>query len=194
MSGWRTFVQMTRNPKSDVTVLMVTFLLTVIFDLTVAIEVGLLIACLLFMRRMAETTQVKVIAGEIDPNEETDAEVHEERLAIPHGVEVYEINGPYFFGVANKFDDLMATMEQRPKVRVIRMRRVPFIDSTGMHNLQNLCQMSHREGIHIVLSGVQPNVFSVLEKNGFCHMLGKEHICPNINVALEKAGEIASRA
>ncbi|HBC29029.1 MAG TPA: sodium-independent anion transporter [Prevotellaceae bacterium] len=194
MSGWRTFVQMTRNPKSDVTVLMVTFLLTVVFDLTVAIEVGLLIACLLFMRRMAETTQVKVIAGEIDPNEETDAEVHEERLAIPHGVEVYEINGPYFFGVANKFDDLMATMEQRPKVRVIRMRRVPFIDSTGMHNLQNLCQMSHREGIHIVLSGVQPNVFSVLEKNGFCHMLGKEHICPNINVALEKAGEIASRA
>ncbi|MGN0233161.1 MAG: SulP family inorganic anion transporter [Bacteroidaceae bacterium] len=190
MSGWRTFVQMMRNPKSDITVLLITFLLTVIFDLTVAIEVGLLIACLLFMRRMAETTQIKVIAGEIDPNEETDAEVHEEHLSIPKGVEVYEINGPYFFGIASKFDDIMINLEKRPKVRIIRMRRVPFIDSTGIHNLQNLCQMSHREGIHIVLSGVQPKVFNVLENNGFCEMLGKDHICPNINVALKKAEEI----
>ena len=190
MSGWRTFVQMMRNPKSDITVLLITFFLTVIFDLTVAIEVGLLIACLLFMRRMAETTQIKVIAGEIDPNEETDAEVHEEHLMIPKGVEVYEINGPYFFGIASKFDDIMVNLEKRPKVRIIRMRRVPFIDSTGMHNLQNLCQMSHREGIHIVLSGVQPKVYSVLENNGFCEMLGKDHICPNINVALKKAVEI----
>ena len=190
MSGWRTFVQMMRNPKSDITVRLITFFLTVIFDLTVAIEVGLLIACLLFMRRMAETTQIKVIAGEIDPNEETDAEVHEEHLVIPKGVEVYEINGPYFFGIASKFDDIMVNLEKRPKVRIIRMRRVPFIDSTGMHNLQNLCQMSHREGIHIVLSGVQPKVYSVLENNGFCEMLGKDHICPNINVALKKAEEI----
>ena len=190
MSGWRTFVQMMRNPKSDITVLLIPFFLTVIFDLTVAIEVGLLIACLLFMRRMAETTQIKVIAGEIDPNEETDAEVHEEHLVIPKGVEVYEINGPYFFGIASKFDDIMVNLEKRPKVRIIRMRRVPFIDSTGMHNLQNLCQMSHREGIHIVLSGVQPKVYSVLENNGFCEMLGKDHICPNINVALKKAEEI----
>ena len=190
MSGWRTFVQMMRNPKSDIIVLLITFFLTVIFDLTVAIEVGLLIACLLFMRRMAETTQIKVIAGEIDPNEETDAEVHEEHLVIPKGVEVYEINGPYFFGIASKFDDIMVNLEKRPKVRIIRMRRVPFIDSTGMHNLQNLCQMSHREGIHIVLSGVQPKVYSVLENNGFCEMLGKDHICPNINVALKKAEEI----
>ena len=193
MSGWRTFLQIMRNPKSDIAVLIVTFLLTVIFDLTVAIEVGLLIACLLFMRRMAETTQVKVIADEIDPNEETDAEVHEERLVIPQGVEVYEINGPYFFGIASKFDDIMATMEKRPKVRIIRMRRVPFIDSTGIHNLQNLCQMSHREGTHIVLSGVQQKVYDVLEHNGFCHLLGKDHICPNINVALKKAEEIAHR-
>ena len=190
MSGCRTCVQMMRNPKSDITVLLITFFLTVIFDLTVAIEVGLLIACLLFMRRMAETTQIKVIAGEIDPNEETDAEVHEEHLVIPKGVEVYEINGPYFFGIASKFDDIMVNLEKRPKVRIIRMRRVPFIDSTGMHNLQNLCQMSHREGIHIVLSGVQPKVYSVLENNGFCEMLGKDHICPNINVALKKAEEI----
>lgn len=190
MSGWRIFVQMMRNPKSDIAVLIVTFLLTVIFDLTVAIEVGLLLACLLFMRRMAESTQIKVIADEIDPNEETDAEVHEEHLSIPQGVEVYEINGPYFFGIANKFEELMATMEKRPKVRVIRMRRVPFIDSTGIHNLQNLCQMSRREGTHIVLSGVTPKVYEVLENNGFGEMLGEEYICPNINVALKKAEEL----
>ena len=193
MSGWRTFAQLMKNPKSDIAVLLITFFLTVIFDLTVAIEVGLLIACLLFMKRMAETTQIKVIADEIDHNEETDAEVHEEHLVIPAGVEVYEINGPYFFGIANKFEELMAAMDNHPKVRVIRMRRVPFIDSTGIHNLQNLCEMSHREGTHIVLSGVMPNVYAVLEHNGFDRLLGKDHICPNINVALERAEAIVKR-
>lgn len=193
MSGWRTFVQLMKNPKSDIIVLYMTFLLTVIFDLTIAIEVGLLVACLLFMRRMAETTQIKVIADEIDPNEETDAQVHEEHLIIPEGVEVYEINGPYFFGIANKFEELMTALDNHPKVRIIRMRRVPFIDSTGIHNLQNLCEMSHREGTHIVLSGVTPNVYSVLEHNGFCHLLGKDHICPNINVALDRAAAIVKR-
>ena len=193
MSGWRTFLQLMKNPKSDIAVLFITFLLTVIFDLTIAIEGGLLIACLLFMRRMAETTQIKVIADEIDPNEETDAVVHEEHLVIPDGVEVYEINGPYFFGIANKFEELMAAMNDHPKVRIIRMRRVPFIDSTGIHNLQNLCEISHREGTHIVLSGVTPNVYAVLEHNGFCRLLGKDHICPNINVALERAAAILKR-
>ena len=193
MSGWRTFMQLMKNPKSDVIVLLITFFLTVVFDLTIAIEVGLLIACLLFMKRMAESTQIKVIADEIVPNDETDAEVHEEHLIIPEGVEVYEINGPYFFGIANKFEELMAAMENHPKVRVIRMRRVPFIDSTGIHNLQNLCEMSHREGTHIVLSGVTPNVYSVLEHNGFCKLLGKDHICPNINVALDRAAAIVKR-
>ena len=193
MSGWRTFLQLMKNPKSDIIVLFMTFFLTVIFDLTIAIEVGLLVACLLFMRRMAETTQIKVIADEIDPNDETDAVVHEEHLIIPEGVEVYEINGPYFFGIANKFEELMSAMNDHPKVRVIRMRRVPFIDSTGIHNLQNLCEMSHREGTHIVLSGVMPNVYTVLEHNGFCRLLGKDHICPNINVALERAASIVKR-
>ena len=193
MSGWRTFAQLMKNPKSDIAVLLVTFFLTVIFDLTIAIEVGLLIACLLFMRRMAETTEIKVIADEIDPNDETDAELHEEHLIIPDGVEGYEINGPYFFGIANKFEDLMTTMSDRPLVRVIRMRRVPFVDSTGMHNLQNLCTIARREGTHIVLSGVRENVYATLEHAGFCELLGKHNICPNINVALERAGELSRR-
>ena len=191
MSGWRTFRALMKNPKSDITVLLITFLLTVIFDLTIAIEVGLVIACLLFMRRMAETTQVKLIADEIDPAEEIDVQLHEEEhLIIPQGVEVYEINGPYFFGIANKFEDLMAGMANHPKVRIIRMRRVPFIDSTGIHNLQTLCAMSRREGTEIVLSGVQEKVYEVLDHAGLCDELGKENICPNINAALERAKEV----
>lgn len=191
MSGWRTFRELMKNPKSDITVLIITFLLTVIFDLTIAIEVGLVIACLLFMRRMAETTQVKLIADEIDPAEEIDVQLHEEEhLIIPRGVEVYEINGPYFFGIANKFEDLMAGLANHPKVRIIRMRRVPFIDSTGIHNLQTLCAMSRREGTEIVLSGVQEKVYEVLDHAGLCDELGKENICPNINAALERAKEV----
>jgi SulP family sulfate permease len=193
MSGWRSFASIMKNPKSDVIVLVVTFLLTVIFDLTMAIEVGLICACLLFMRRMAETTDVKVISDEIDPEEEqSDFQMGNlEHLTIPEGVEVYEINGPYFFGAGNKFEDLMATMgHKRPKVRIIRMRKVPFVDSTGIHNLTNLCAMSQKEGIQVVLSGVNPKVQAVLHKSGFDQMLGKENICSHINIALERANSL----
>ena len=190
MSGWRTFKALLRNPKSDVSVLLVTFFLTVIFDLTVAIEVGLLIACVLFMRRVMETTDISVIRDEIDPNNETDADTHEEHLIIPEGVEVYEINGPYFFGIATKFEEMMAQMGDRPKVRIIRMRKVPFIDSTGIHNLENLCMMSQKENITIVLSGVVDKVHKVLAKSGFYNLLGEENICPNINEALARAEQL----
>ena len=187
MSGWRTFKGLLKNPKSDVTVLLITFFLTVLFDLTVAIEVGLVIACVLFMHRVMETTEISVIQNEIDPNKDTGADTHEEHIAIPRGVEVYEINGPYFFGIANKFEDIMARLGDRPKVRVIRMRKVPFIDSTGIHNLENLCRMSQKEKITVVLSGVNDKVHRVLERSGFYTLLGEENICPNINVALERA-------
>lgn len=163
MSGWRVFKGLLKNPKADVVVLLITFFLTVIFDLTVAIEVGLVIACVLFMKRVMETTQISVITDEIDPNKESDLEVHEEHLIIPNGVEVYEINGPYFFGIATKFEEIMASLGDRPKIRIIRMRKVPFIDSTGIHNLTTLCEMSQKENIHIILSGVNPQVHNVLE-------------------------------
>ena len=190
MSGWRVFKGLLKNPKSDVTVLLITFFLTVIFDLTVAIEVGLVIACVLFMKRVMETTQISVITDEIDPNKESDLEVHEEHLIIPNGVEVYEINGPYFFGIATKFEEIMARLGDRPKIRIIRMRKVPFIDSTGIHNLTTLCEMSQKEKITVILSGVNEKVHKVLEKSGFYELLGEENICPNINVALDRAKEI----
>lgn len=189
MSGWRVFKGLLKNPKSDVTVLLITFFLTVIFDLTVAIEVGLVIACVLFMKRVMETTLISVITDEIDPNKESDLEVHEEHLIVPEGVEVYEINGPYFFGIATKFEEIMARLGDRPKIRIIRMRKVPFIDSTGIHNLTTLCKMSQKENIHIILSGVNDQVHAVLEKSGFYELLGKENICSNINEALEVAAK-----
>ena len=193
MSGWRTFMALLRNPKSDVVVLLITFFLTVIFDLTIAIEVGLLIACVLFMKRVMETTEISVIRDEIDPNQESDLEVHEEHSTLPKGIDVYEINGPYFFGIATKFEEIMSQLGDRPKIRIIRMRKVPFIDSTGIHNLANLCEMSQKENIHIILSGVNPKVHQVLEKSGFYELLGEDNICSNINEAVAKATETISK-
>ena len=191
MSGWRTFKGLLKNPKSDVTVLLVTFFLTVIFDLTIAIEIGLIIACALFIKRVMETTEISVISDEIDPSDEADMDVHEEHLLIPEGCAVYEINGPYFFGIANKFDDLMLNLNSshRPQVQIIRMRKVPFIDSTGIHNLANLIEMNHEQGIHVILSGVTPKVHSQLEKAHFYDKMNPDHICPHIDVALQKARE-----
>lgn len=193
MSEWRTFKALLKSPKADVSVLLITFFLTIIFDLTVAIEVGLLIACVLFIKRVMETTKISVITDQIDPNAEMDIAVHEEHLIIPKEVEVYEINGPYFFGIATKFEETMAQLGDRPKVRIIRMRKVPFIDSTGVHNLTMLCKMSQKEKITIVLSGVGKQVYETLEKSGFYDLLGKENICPNINVALDRANEIINK-
>ena len=193
MSGWRSFMALMRNPKSDITVLILTFLLTIIFDLTVAIEVGLICACLLFMRRMSETTDVRAVYDEIDLNEDADMERGNlEHLTIPKGVEVYEINGPYFFGAGNRFEDIMGRYGQRPKVRIIRMRKVPFIDSTGLHNLENMCLMSQKEGITIVLSGVTPKVEAVLKRNHFDQLLGGENICNHIDLALARARELTN--
>ena len=191
MSGWRSFMAMLRNPKSDITVLLLTFFLTIIFDLTVAIEFGLICACLLFMRRMAETTDVHAVLDEIDLNEDADMERGNlEHLTIPEGVEVYEINGPYFFGAGNRFEDIMARYGRRPKVRIIRMRKVPFIDSTGLHNLENMCLMSQKEGITVVLSGVNPKVEGVLKRNHFERIVGEQNICNHIDLALARANEL----
>jgi SulP family sulfate permease len=190
MSEWRSFKAILKNPKSDIIVLLVTFFLTVIFDLTVAIEVGVLIACLLCMKRMAETTNVSVLSDEIDPNADSDVQGNLEHLTIPEGVKVYEINGPYFFGIGNKFEEMMGDMGGRAKVRIIRMRKVPFIDSTGVHNLQNMCKMCSQMGVKVVLSGVNPKVMKVIEDAGMDDVVGKENICSHINLALQRAQEI----
>lgn len=186
MSGWRTVRSLLRNPKSDIAILATTFILTVVFNLTIAIEIGMLLAVLLFLRRVSENVQVSVLRDELDVAQGTEMTQHE-TLNIAKGVEVYEINGPFFFGVATKFDEVMREMGDKPVVRIIRMRKVPFIDSTGLHNLQILVESSHREGIRVILSGVNPSVQETLRKSGLNQIVGNENICDHISKAVEKA-------
>ena len=175
MSGWRTVRSLLRNPKSDIAILATTFILTVVFNLTIAIEIGMLLAVLLFLRRVSENVQVSVLRDELDVAQGTEMTQHE-TLNIAKGVEVYEIDGPFFFGVATKFDEVMREMGDKPVVRIIRMRKVPFIDSTGLHNLQILVESSHREGIRVILSGVNPSVQETLRKSGLNQIVGNENI------------------
>lgn len=187
MSEWRTFKSLLKNPKGDVSVLLVTFFLTVIFDLTIAIEIGLLIAMFIFMKRVSETTKVSVTKNAINLSEESEIFADEERLVLPDGVEVYEIDGPFFFGIANKLDSITKNLGEKPKIRIIRMRKVPFMDSTGLHNLESLFRLSKADNIQLILSGVNDSVRSMLIKSEFDKKIGAENICSNINEALDKA-------
>ncbi|MBD5270914.1 MAG: sulfate permease [Bacteroides sp.] len=194
MSGWRTIRALLHSPGSDISVLAVTFLLTVIFDLTIAIEMGLLLAVVLFLRRVMENTEIKVYSDQLDIAEGSESTVHEV-LNVNHGVQIYEIDGPFFFGVATKFDEMMrTTIADKPVVRIIRMRRVPFIDSTAIHNLETLIKSSHEENIHVVLSGVKDNVRASLVNAGIDRLLGEDHICDHITKAVVMANRIASAA
>jgi SulP family sulfate permease len=191
MSGWRTVAGIFKTPKSDVTVLIVTFVLTVVFDLTIAIEMGLLLAMILFLRRVTENTQIKVYSERLDVAEGTDLANHEV-LDVRKGVSVYEIDGPFFFGVATKFDEMMRATpgNETPIVRIIRMRKVSFIDATGLHNLEILINNSQSEGIHVVLSGVNENVHASLVNAGVDKLIGDDKICDHITKAVAMANSI----
>lgn len=196
MSGWRSFLWLAKAPKSDFIVMLVTFVLTVIFDLTIAIEVGLLLAVILFLKRTNEATVIRSFSDEIDPTYHNDVRLHGndlDMLHIPPHTEVYEIDGPYFFGIANKFDEISQRIgTDGQKVRILRMRKVSFIDSTGIHNLEQLYFRSQRCGMTLVLSGVNKHVFKTLEKSGLVQLIGRENIRDHINGALARAEEIVS--
>lgn len=194
MSDWRTFVSLSKQSKETLLVLLTTFLLTVIFDLTIAIEIGLLLAVFLTLKRLSETTNVTFTKEDIDLSKEVEtSSLDLDILHIPKGVEVYEIDGPFFFGVANKFDDIMRELGDKPVVRIIRMRKVPFVDSTGLKNLESLCRSSVKERIHVVLSGVNPKVLNTLIKSPLPMIIGDNNICSDINKALERANDILSQ-
>ena len=194
MSGWRSFLWLAKAPKSDFIVMLVTFVLTVIFDLTIAIEVGLLLAVILFLKRTNEATVIRSFSDEIDPTYHNDVRLHGndlDMLHIPPHTEVYEIDGPYFFGIANKFDEISQRIgADGQKVRILRMRKVSFMDSTGIHNLEQLYLRSQRCGMTLVLSGVNKHVFKTLEKSGLVQLIGRENIRDHINGALARAEEI----
>ena len=197
MSEWRTFKYLLKGNKMDVSVLLITFFLTVVIDLTVAIEVGLVLAIILFVKRISETSSIKVLEGDSVAGTENDeiAQLADtEHLDIAPGVEIYELDGPFFFGLASKLDEIDRDLrKQGIKVRIIRMRKVPFMDSTGLNNLRSLWKRSNRENVQIILSGVNENVLAYLNKVGFAQELGEEYIFPHIIPAVAKANELSER-
>jgi sulfate permease, SulP family len=190
MSEWRTFRAEFSAPKSDLAVLLTTFVLTVAVDLTVAIEVGMVLAAFLFMRRMSEVTNVSAVTREF--SEETGDPFATDRNAarrreIPEGVEVYEINGPFFFGAAEKFNDRVMVVEGKPKVLIIRMRNVPLIDSSGLHALGQLVRRSQRDGVRVMLSDVHAQPLVALGRSHVLDELGEESLFGNLDDALNEA-------
>lgn len=188
MSGWRTIRSMCRQSRSDIMVLFTTLLLTVIFDLTIAIEVGLVLAVVLFMRRIMENTNISVIRNEMEVHH--DGEADDERLAIPSNTEVYEIDGPFFFGVANKFEELART-RSKCQIRIIRMRKVSFIDATGLHNLEIFISSALDEGRKVILSGVNEQVYNSIKRAGIVDMVGEENVLDHIHKALQRAEQVS---
>ncbi len=186
MSEWRSFKALFRNSRSDIAVLLVTFFLTVIVDLTVAIQFGLLLAVLLFLKRLIENTEVDVIKQAVE-DDKTEFGEDGSSLIVPKDVEVFEISGPFFFGVASKFDEAERNLVKKPKIRIIRLWRVPFMDATGINNLGNFIRRSQNKNIRIILSGANERVREALDKNGIFELVGSENICENIHCALEKA-------
>ena len=188
MSGWRTIRSMCRQSASGVLVMFTTLLLTVLFDLTIAIEVGLLLAVVSFMRRIMETSNISVIRDEMELHH--DGKAADEKLSIPAGTEIYEIEGPFFFGIANKFDELTRSRDSMP-IRIVRMRKVSFIDSTGIHNLEIFVRSSLDEDRTVILSGVNKRVHAAIEKAGIVDMVGRENVLDHIHKALIRAGEVS---
>lgn len=188
MSGWRTIVSMCKSSMSGTSVLFVTLLLTVFFDLTLAIEVGLVMAIVLFMKRAMESAHISVVRDELEVHRDGE---NDEVLSIPTGTEVFEIEGPFFFGIANKFDELTRDTDAMP-IRVIRMRKVTFVDATGLHNLEIFINASKKEGRVVILSGVHDNVEKSLLKAGIVDLVGKDNVCNNIHLALQRAGEVSA--
>jgi len=193
MSEWRTFRALLKGLKSDMLVLVTTFLLTVIFDLTIAIELGLVLAVVLFVKRMSESSQISIFNEEVEEAEYVEGNIESGMLQLPKGVEVYEIEGPFFFGLANKFEETMKKIGSSPDVRIIRMRKVPFIDSTGLNNLSNLIRMSKKDKTVIVLSGVNEQVRNAIKKANIDKRIGDENICNNITEALARAEKIIAK-
>jgi len=193
MSEWKTFKYLLKGDRTDVAVLLITFGLTVIIDLTVAIEVGVLLSIVLFVRRVMQTSEIHVLEGSVSGSEQDEDRLSPEdtpMLDIPEGLEVYEINGPFFFGLASKIEEFDKNGHNGTRVRILRMRNVPFMDSTGIKNLRSLLDRSRQRGITTILSGVNPEVRKELVKFGVDKEIGEENILPHITPAMTRASEI----
>ena len=195
MSEMRSFRMLAKQSRGTLAILLATFFLTVVVDITVAIEVGLLLAVFTFINRVSKTTHVTHTKGSVDISKEIESHsgnLKDEILELPDNVEVYEIDGPFFFGVANKFDDLMRELGTKSEIRIIRMRKVPFMDATGLNNLNGLIRNSQKENIHIILSGVTESVREKLHKSTIIELVGEENVCDNIHLAVGRAIEVSA--
>ncbi|HRP07515.1 MAG TPA: STAS domain-containing protein, partial [Gemmatimonadales bacterium] len=174
MSEWRTFRDILRAPRSDVVVLLTTFLLTVLIDLTVAIQAGMVLAAFLFMKRMADVTDVSAFSGEIgDPDRpSTDESGAVYRKTLPQGVEVYEINGPFFFGAADAFANAIGTVGKLPRVLIIRLRNVPAMDATGLHALRRVIRRANDQRTQVILSELRAQPRLALARSGLLRQVG----------------------
>lgn len=191
MGEWKQFFSLLKSNRMDLLVLLVTFFLTVFFDLIIAIEVGLILSSFIFMKRMSEATAIRMA---VPVEEETlDAEklLFEEELAdLPKGITMYEINGPLFFGASKKFRDVLTNLNERPKVLILRMRHVPFIDATGLNTLKSIATYMRARGATVLISGANEEVRSELHTSGVEALLGEGHIQQNITSAVAKAREL----
>ena len=188
MSEWKNFVSIFRGQRSDMLVLIVTFLLTVLIDLTVAIEIGMLFAVFLFMRDMTKSTNIQNIQIDQEDDSSEDDPLAVSKFQIPDQIEVYEINGPMFFGAAFKFRDAMQEIEKNPKILILRMRNVPYIDATGIRTIKEVLKDMKQRGIRLVLSGItSQQVIDELKKSRLSFMIGKANIKPIFPEALDRA-------
>ncbi len=191
MSGWREFIAMRKSPKSDYAVLLITFVLTVCFDLVVAIEVGMVAAALLFMSRMANTSDVrkwKDYEESYDENSDPDAIRF---IKLPKKTQVYEITGPLFFGAADKLINIYSSLKKENAILILRMRGVPALDATACKELKNIYSRCQAYGTTLIISHINDQPLSVLKKDGLYDMIGEENFLPNIHSAIDRAQAIA---
>jgi SulP family sulfate permease len=187
MSEWRVFVKLFRSPKSDILVLLTTFLLTVLVDLVVALQTGIVLAAFLFMRRMAELSEASYVKDMLSEDEGMDPALAE---PLPHGVEMFKVHGTLFFGAASKFKDAIRRVEKPPRVLILRLREVLAIDATGLRALEDLLDKAESDGTAIVMTAVQDQPRTVLERAGILARVGEENLVPDFRRAVERAKEI----
>jgi SulP family sulfate permease len=185
MSEWRSFAGLLRAPKSDIVVLILTFALTVFVDLTVAVQVGIVVASLLFMKRMSDITNIEGITSELRDSEDPG----EIRPPIPPGVEIYEVNGPFFFGAADKLKDVMMEIDRPPKVLILRMRNVPAIDATGMHALEQMARKCRHQGTTLILTEIRHQPLRAVVRAGMLEEFGRRNLAKDLDVAFARAAE-----
>jgi len=192
MFEWRLMLKVFRSTKSDTLVMIITFLLTVLLDLTIAIQVGVVLASLLFMRRMADVTQTSYVRSIVSEDDDPDAGAA--ATAIPDGVAVFEIYGPFFFGAADKFKSTLNRVDRKPRVLVLRMRHVLTIDATGLQALEDVFDKTRRDGTALVLSGVHARALAVMRQSGLVDKIGTENVASSFEEAIERARTLVGQS